>query len=113
MHELGVVFEVVKTVKNFATSNNLAKVDTIVLQIGELSSMIPKYIKECYPAAVDGTEFEETKLKIEVIPAKALCRDCNHVFNIIKCHSECPKCECKDWGMLSGKEFMIKEVIAC
>lgn len=113
MHELGVVFEVIKTVKNFVDTNGLTKVDTIVLQIGELSSMIPKYIHECYPAAVDGTEFEETKLEIEIIPAEALCKGCSHVFNIIQNKSHCPKCESPEWGMLSGKEFAIKQVIAC
>lgn len=113
MHELGVVFEVIKTVKNFVDTNQLTKVDTIVLQIGELSSMIPKYIHECYPAAVDGTMFEETKLEIEIIPAEAICKECRHVFNIIQNKSHCPECESAEWGMLTGKEFAIKQVIAC
>ncbi len=113
MHELGVVIEVIKTVSSFARNNRLTKIDTIVLQIGELSSMIPKYIEECYPAAVDGTALEETKLKIEVLPANAICKECNYVFNIIKNQSQCPECESKEWGLLCGKEFVIKEVIAC
>lgn len=113
MHELGVVFEVVKTVKMAAERNGVTKVDTIVLQIGELSSMIPKYIEACFPAAVDGTAFEKTKLKIEILPANAICNGCNHVFNIIKHHAECPKCNNKEWGLLTGKEFTIKEIIAC
>ncbi|MBL8967680.1 MAG: hydrogenase maturation nickel metallochaperone HypA, partial [Spirochaetaceae bacterium] len=41
MHELGVVIEIVKTVEDFAKANGVTKVDTIVLQIGELSSIIP------------------------------------------------------------------------
>jgi len=113
LHELGVVFEVVKTVKRAAESNGVTKVDTIVLQIGELSSMIPKYIEACFPAAVDGTPFEDTKLKIEILPAKGICNGCNYVFNIIRHHAECPRCESKEWGLLTGKEFAIKEIIAC
>ena len=74
LHELGVVFEVIKTVENFAKTNQLKKIDTLVLQIGALSSMIPRYIEECYPAAVDGTIMQETKLKIELLPANALCK---------------------------------------
>lgn len=113
MHELGVVFEVVKTVRNAVERNGLSKVDTIVLQIGELSSMIPKYIEACYPAAVDGTQFEDTKLKIEVLPANAICNGCNHVFGVLQNHSVCPECNNREWGLLSGKEFAIKEIIAC
>ncbi len=113
MHELGVVIEVVKNVTEIAEQNGLTKIDTIVLQIGELSSMIPQYIESCYPAAVDGTILEETKLEIEILPGNALCNGCKKVFNIISNKSICPKCESNKWEMLSGKEFMIKEIIAC
>ncbi|MCT4686121.1 hydrogenase maturation nickel metallochaperone HypA/HybF [Vallitalea sp.] len=113
MHELGVVIEVVKTVQNIAQENKLTKIDSLVLQIGELSSMIPRYIKECYPAAVDGTLLQDTKLKIEIIPGNALCKNCNKVFNLLENKGKCPHCGLKDWELLSGKEFMIKEIVAC
>ena len=113
MHELGVVFDIIKTVENFAKKNGVTKIDTLVLQIGELSSMIPKYIEECYPVAVDGTIMEATKLKIEILPANALCKRCNKVFNAVENPSECPECGSKEAEILCGREFMIKEIIAC
>ena len=64
MHELGVVIEVVKTVEKIAIKQQLTNIDTIVLQIGELSSMIPKYIEACFPAAVDGTMMELSLIHI-------------------------------------------------
>lgn len=79
MHELGIVIEIVKTVEDFVEKNHLSRVDTLVLQIGKMAPVVPQYIEQCYPAAVDGTSMENTKLVIE---------------------------------MLSGKEFMIKEIIA-
>ncbi|WP_252250474.1 hydrogenase maturation nickel metallochaperone HypA [Clostridium sp. ZBS13] len=113
MHELGVVFDVVKTVENFVKKNGLTQIDTLVLQIGELSSMIPKYIEACYPAAVDGTLLQDTKLEIEILPGNGICKECNTVFNIIKNNGKCSKCGGGYWEMLCGKEFMIKEIIAC
>lgn len=113
MHELGVIIEVVKNVEKFAKKNELTKIKTLVLQIGELSSMIPKYMEACYPAAVDGTLLQETKLKIEILPANAICKKCNKVFNAIENNGKCPNCESKDLELLSGREFMIKEIIAC
>jgi len=113
LHELGVVIEVVKTVENFAKKNGVTKIDTIVLQIGELSSMIPRYIEACYPVAVDGTLMQETKLKIEILPGNAICKKCDKVFNLIENKGKCPNCTSKDWELLCGKEFMIKEIIAC
>ncbi len=105
--------EVVKTVENFAKKNGVTKIQTLVLQIGELSSMIPKYIEACYPAAVDGTILQETKLKIEIFPGNGICKKCNKVFNLIENNNTCPKCGSKHWEILSGNGFIIKEIVAC
>ena len=113
MHELGVVIEVVKTVENFAKKNEVTQIDTLVLQIGELSSMIPRYIQACYPAAVDGTLLQDAKLEIEILPGNAICQKCNKVFNLIENNNKCPNCGSEEWEILCGKEFMIKEIIAC
>lgn len=112
MHELGIMYEVVKTVESFARKNNVEKIDTLVLQIGELSPVVPRYIKECYSAAIDGTLLQDTKLEIEILPGNALCKHCNKVFNILENNKKCPECEEVDWELLCGKEFMIKEIIA-
>ncbi|MCX7694423.1 MAG: hydrogenase maturation nickel metallochaperone HypA [Caloramator sp.] len=112
MHELGVIIEVVKYVEDFAKKNKLTKIDTLVLQIGELSAMIPRYIEACYPAAVDGTMLQDTKLKIEILPANAICKECSNVFNVIQNDKVCPNCKSEVWELLCGKEFMIKEIVA-
>ena len=112
MHELGVVIEVVKTVEKVAIENNLTKIESIVLQIGELSSMIPKYIESCYPAAVSNTRLENTKLEIEIIPGNGMCKNCNKVFNLKANNGVCPHCDSSAWELLSGKEFIIKEILA-
>lgn len=113
MHEIGVVIEVVKTVENFAKKNHVTQIETLVLQIGELSTVVPKYIEACYPAAIQDTMLQNTQLKIEILPGNAICNDCNKVFNILENKSVCPNCKSRDWEMLSGKEFNIKEIIAC
>ena len=111
LHELGVVIEVVKTVEKFSKENNIEKIDTLVLQIGELSSIIPKYIEDIYAAAVVGTMLQDTKLEIEILPGNGMCRKCNKVFNLIENKNKCPNCGSENWEILCGKEFMIKEII--
>lgn len=112
MHELGVVINVIETVEKIARENQLTKIDTLVLQIGELSSMIPRYIEACYPVAVDGTLLQDTKLEIEIMPGNGICKECNKVFNLIENKGKCPQCESNHWELLSGKEFLIKEIVA-
>lgn len=113
MHEIGVLFEVVKSVERLAQENDVQKIETLVLQIGELSSMIPKYMKTLYPAAIEGTILEGSKLEIEILPANALCQDCKRVFNLMENKGTCPICEKKNFEVLSGKEFFIKEIVCC
>jgi hydrogenase nickel incorporation protein HypA/HybF len=113
MHELGIVAEVVRVVEDIARKQQLTKVDTLVLQIGELSSVVPYYVEQCYPAAVYGTMLEDTHLKIEVLPGNARCKSCGKVFNLLKEHRVCPACGTAEWELLGGREFAIKEIVAC
>ena len=113
MHELGIVIEIVNMVERIAREQNLTQIDTLVLQIGELSTVVPQYIEACYPAAVDGTMMQDTKLKIEILPGNGRCKDCGKVFNLLEHKSTCPHCGGGEWELLCGREFNIKEIVAC
>lgn len=113
MHELGIVYEVIKVVDSFVEENSITKVEKIVLEIGQLSQAIPRFIEECYPAAVDGTAYEKTKLEIEVLPASGRCSGCEEVYNIVDHRKICPKCSGNEFTLLTGQEFNIKEIVAC
>ncbi len=111
MHELSLVMEVVKRVDAIAKSNDVTVVDTIVLEIGEISTVVPQFVVACYPAAVDGTWMQDTKLKIEKIRASVKCDECNKVFDPIDYHGVCPECSCREHEILTGREFSIKEIV--
>jgi len=113
MHELSVCFEVIRTLQVFVAENNLTRVEGITIEIGELSSMIPNYMQECFPAAVDGTMFENTKLEIEVIPGLGRCNSCSQMYQLLPVNGVCPQCGKKDFDVISGTEFNIKEIVAC
>ena len=71
MHELGLVFEVLNRVKGAVEENQIEpqQVAAVVLDVGEASTVVPKYMKECWPAAVDRTEYEHVDLKINELTA--------------------------------------------
>lgn len=112
MHELGIVFEVIKIVDEFVIANDLTKVDKIILEIGQLSQTIPHFVEACYPAAVSDTPYQETKLEIIVLPARGECQLCHQIFNVVDHHKICPNCQGEDFRLISGREFNIKEVVA-
>lgn len=110
MHEIGVVRQVIRTVEDFAKENNITKVEEIVLDIGELSLVIPKYIEDIYAVTVQGSILEGAKLIMNVIPGMAECDECDEIFNVIEHEGYCPNCGSFEKQILTGKDFTIKEI---
>ena len=110
MHEIGVVKQVVRTVEDFAKENDIKEVAEIVLDIGELSLIIPKYVEDIYPIATEGTILEKAELIINVIPGMAECDECDEIFNVIEHEGYCPKCGSFEKQILTGQDFTIKEI---
>ncbi|MGL5978247.1 MAG: hydrogenase maturation nickel metallochaperone HypA [Erysipelotrichaceae bacterium] len=113
MHELGIVYEVIRIVDRFAAEQQLTSVEKIVLEIGELSQAIPRFLEECYPAAVDDTAYANTALEIITLPAIALCDTCKTTYNVITQRKTCPACGSQSYQLQSGQEFNIKEIVGC
>ncbi len=111
MHEIGVVRQVLRTVEAFAKENGIDRIDTIVLEIGDLSLVIPKYVEDIYKVIIKDTPFEFTKLKIEVEEGQGICRGCKRAFPIVKNEGYCPRCGKRNAEVISGRDFIVKEVI--
>ena len=70
MHELGIVFHVIKSVEKIGEENGLTNVSSVTLELGEVSGAIPHELESCWNWAVKKTELlPEAALKIETIPA--------------------------------------------
>ena len=111
MHELGILMEIIKTVERFAAENQVGKIEKLVLQTGEISPVIPEYMKKVYPAAAEGTLLAEAELEIEILPANAECRDCGSVFHATVTGGVCPNCKSRNMHLVSGRDFFIKEIV--
>lgn len=110
MHELGIVMEIVKQIESYMTENDIEEIQSLVLQIGALSSVYPKYVEDVYPIAVEKTRLKDTRLEIEVTPGIGQCKACGLAYDLIQNNHVCPKCKATDFSIISGKDFMIKEI---
>ncbi len=73
MHELGVLSYAVKTVDGIAEKNGVERIKFITLEIGHESGFVPEYFHKLFPVATDGKKrFENSELKIEMIPGRGL-----------------------------------------
>lgn len=111
MHEIGVVRQMLRTVEDFAEENKLDSIVSIVLEIGDLSMVIPKYVEDIYSVIVKGTRFENTELVIETVEGQGVCRNCKRAFPIVKNEGYCPHCGKRDADIISGRDFVIKEIV--
>ncbi len=111
MHELGVVFYVMKDVEKVAAENHASSVESVTLQLGEVSSVIPSYLTDCWRWAIKKSEvLKDTELLIEPIKAVSFCEDCMKEYNTVKYGRTCPHCGSENTYLLKGNEFIIKEI---
>ena len=47
MHELGVTFSIMDNLEDVAKKNNVDHISKVVLELGEVSTVIPEYLTDC------------------------------------------------------------------
>lgn len=111
MHELGVVFYVVRDVKEVAEENQVEKVASVTLQIGEVSGVVHDYLIDCWNwARKKEPVMEEAELVIEQVDAVSFCEDCRQEYPTVQYARTCPHCGSEHTYLLWGNEFLIKEI---
>ena len=112
MHELGIVFYIIRDVKEVALENNVDKVKTVVMDIGEVSTIIPDYLTDCWRWAADKEDLlRGCELKINTTPAMTYCEDCGKEYSTVEHGKKCPHCGSDRTYLLRGNEVEIKEII--
>ena len=113
MHELGTVFYVIKEVEKVVEENNLSRVGSVTLQIGEVSGIIPEYIVDCWNWARKETKYlKEAELIVENIEAITYCTNCQKNYPTMKYAKICPYCQSEETYLIQGNEYTIKEIAA-
>ena len=111
MHELGIVFYIIRDVKQAAESNNVSKVSAVVMNIGEVSTVVPEYLTDCWRWAADKEPLlKGSELKIIPVPAVTHCQDCGREYETVRYGETCPYCSSGNTFLLQGNEIEIKEI---
>ncbi len=111
MHELGVVFYVIRDVKEVAEQNQVKSVETVTLEIGEVTGVVHELLTDCWNWAVKREPIlENAALAIETIPAVTRCEDCGQEYGTVQYAKICPHCGSEHTYLVQGNEFNIKEI---
>ena len=112
MHELGIVFYIIRDVKKVAEENGVEHVSAVVMDIGEVSTVVPHYLTDCWRWAADKEEMlKGCELRINTIPAVTHCDECGKDYPTVKYGKKCPHCSGDRTWLLKGNEVEIKEII--
>ena len=113
MHELGIVFHIMDGVERVATENQLAKVSAVVLELGEVSGVVPDYLTDCWKWAAAKSELMSgSELRVETLPAVTHCDDGGGDYPTVAHGRTCPRCGSGSTWLLTGSEVNIKEIEA-
>ena len=111
MHELGIVFYIIRDVKQAAEEHHVEHVSGVVMNIGEVSTIVPEYLTDCWRWAADKEALlKGSELKINFIPAVTLCGDCRQEYETVRYGKTCPYCNSENTWLLQGREVEIKEI---
>lgn len=113
MHELSIVTHVAKTLDEIALENNLKKIGSVTLEIGEVSGIMTDYFEDCWNYfKVKHPLLKESILKIEMVPAITFCEDCKQEYKTVEFGKICPYCKSEHTYLVEGNECNIKEIEA-
>ena len=115
MHELQVTKSILDIVLSHAIRNNVTKILSINLRVGELSDLENEWIQHYFDYLAKETLAEGAKLNIERIPVVLKCEECSHSFQVnikeVK-DIQCPECQSRSTTLISGKDYYIKDMEA-
>lgn len=82
----------------------------VVLEIGELSGVVPESIEFCFEACSKGTQVEGARLKLEMIPGVGNCTVCDKDMPMASLFDPCPDCGSFGLTVVRGQELRVKEL---
>ena len=112
MHEMSYITRLCRLAEQTAAQAGAISVDTVSIQVGEMTGLIPEFLQRYYPAACRGTILEGSKLEIEYLQVEARCPKCGNIFHPSRENQYlCPHCKGSAGNIIHGREFLIKNIV--
>ena len=107
MHELSITQGIIEICEGHAGGR---KVLGLVVEIGELSGVVPEAVEFAFEACSRGTLLAGARLCIERIPGWGQCRACGSDVSLTSLYDACPKCGEYGLTVISGEEMRVREI---
>ena len=111
MHELGIVYHIIRDVENVARANGVGRVSSVTLLLGEVSGVVPDLLLDAWRWAADKKPITEgAELVVEPVEAVTHCEACGQDYGTVEHGKTCSHCGSGETYLLQGQEVMIKQI---
>lgn len=108
MHELGLIENVLNTVRDSASKMNITRISKIKLVVGKLSMVLPDSLQFAFQVLSREALFENTVLEVEEKEVFCQCINCQYHFEVGRTYRFCcPYCGENRVNVISGRELHI------
>ena len=111
MHELGIVYHIIRDVENVARANGVSRVSSVTLLLGEVSGVVPDLLLDAWRWAADKKLITQgAELVVEPVEAVTHCEACGRDYGTVEHGKTCPHCGSGETYLLRGQEVMIRQI---
>lgn len=113
MHEMSLaegVLQIVEDAARKAGDDGFARVKTVFIEIGQLSSVEPDSMRFCFDAVTRGTLAEGARLEVIEVPGEGWCFTCSKTVPLAVLYDPCPACGSYPVQATGGTEMRVKEL---
>ena len=110
MHEMSLAEGIRQIVEDAARAQGFARVRTVVLEIGRLSSVEPEALAFCFDVVMKDSIVDGARLQIDAVPGQGWCLQCAATVPIGALYDPCPQCGSYQVQATGGTEMRVKEL---
>lgn len=110
MHELSIVANLFETLQEKAREKGAKKIVMVKLKVGALSGVVPEFLETAFEAYKKDTLASEAQLKIEKVPFRIQCQNCQSEMTREDFVLICSNCGSRNLKTLSGTELLLEKI---
>ncbi len=110
MHEVSIAVSLLEMIERKCREEGYPSVESLKIRIGRASGILPEAMQFAFEAAKQDTVARNANLRIDLVPARGICKDCATPFEWEPPYvQECPLCNSSSVKIISGYEMELVE----
>lgn len=110
MHEMSLAEGIRSIVDDAVSTQQLGRVKTVVVEIGELSAVEVDALSFCFDAVMRGGAAEGARMEVVRVAGRGWCMQCAQTVAVSRLYDPCPQCGSYQVQPTGGTEMRVLEL---